>query len=184
MSCRHRRKQARKANYAASYASVTQSQETSGSRPDNGYTIGKASLGGSEAFPTSNAQDIADHTALSTNSDISDEVNGEMSGEELSDSRSSCGEEAKEEADGQTGEEALVSIVTADFAMQNLILQLGLRLVSPDGRQIKCISRFALRCSACFKVTKVSQYMSHLKASVGVLMLNGQLGNLLHKIFA
>lgn len=56
--------------------------------------------------------------------------------------------------------DALVSIVTADFAMQNLILQLGLQLVSPDGRQITRISRWALRCSACFKVTKVS--ISHL----------------------
>lgn len=53
------------------------------------------------------------------------------------------------------GQEALVSISTADFAMQNVILQLGLKLVSPDGRRIRRISRFALRCSACFKVTKV-----------------------------
>lgn len=49
-----------------------------------------------------------------------------------------------------------VCIATADFAMQNVILQMGLRLVAPDGRQIRRISKWVLRCSACFKVTKVS----------------------------
>ena len=51
--------------------------------------------------------------------------------------------------------DATICISTADFAMQNVILQMGLRLVSPDGRQIRRISKWVLRCSACFKVTKV-----------------------------
>lgn len=52
-------------------------------------------------------------------------------------------------------QDSAICIVTADFAMQNVILQMGLKLVSPDGRQIKRISKWVLRCSACFKVTKV-----------------------------
>ncbi|KAJ9520993.1 hypothetical protein QJQ45_022704 [Haematococcus lacustris] len=44
--------------------------------------------------------------------------------------------------------------VTGDFAMQNVLLQMGLRLVTRDGRQISRLSRWALRCSACFFVTK------------------------------
>lgn len=65
-----------------------------------------------------------------------------------------CGEGTFGDAQG-SHEPNLVSIVTGDFAMQNVILQIGLQLVSPDGRQISRISRWALRCSACFKVTKV-----------------------------
>ena len=48
-----------------------------------------------------------------------------------------------------------VVIVTGDFAMQNVILQMGLCLAAPDGRRIGRLSRWVLRCSACFKVTKV-----------------------------
>ncbi|GFR39822.1 hypothetical protein Agub_g315 [Astrephomene gubernaculifera] len=47
-----------------------------------------------------------------------------------------------------------VFCVTADFAMQNVMLQMGLRLVTRDGKQITRVSRWALRCSACFFVTK------------------------------
>ncbi|KAG1662767.1 hypothetical protein FOA52_006793 [Chlamydomonas sp. UWO 241] len=46
--------------------------------------------------------------------------------------------------------------VTADYAMQNVLLQMGLRLVSRDGRAISRLSRYVLRCHACFHVTKDS----------------------------
>lgn len=45
--------------------------------------------------------------------------------------------------------------VTADFSMQNVLLQMGLRLATPDCRRITRLSRWVLRCSACFFVTKV-----------------------------
>ena len=48
-----------------------------------------------------------------------------------------------------------ISLVTADFAMQNVALQMGLRLVAPNGLQIRRLSRYALRCGACFKVCQV-----------------------------
>ena len=48
-----------------------------------------------------------------------------------------------------------VSCVTADFAMQNVMLQMGLRVVAPGGLAISRLSRHVLRCSACFLVTKV-----------------------------
>lgn len=50
--------------------------------------------------------------------------------------------------------ESSVCIITADFAMQNVIMQMGLRLVTPDGRRITRLSRWVLRCTACFLVTK------------------------------
>ena len=68
------------------------------------------------------------------------------------DEQSSDEEEATDEAAVQSS----VASVTADFAMQNVILQMGLRLVAPHGMRIKQLSRWVLRCSACFKITKVS----------------------------
>lgn len=61
--------------------------------------------------------------------------------------------------EGQTEEaspsQSSVASVTADFAMQNVILQMGLRLVAPNGMRIRKLTRWVLRCSACFKITKV-----------------------------
>jgi RNA-binding protein NOB1 len=43
---------------------------------------------------------------------------------------------------------------TGDFAMQNVALQIGLHLVNPtNGRQIKTVRNYMLRCHACFKLT-------------------------------
>ena len=50
--------------------------------------------------------------------------------------------------------ESSVSIQTADFAMQNTIMQMGLRLVATDGRRVTQLSRWVLRCTACSAVTK------------------------------
>ena len=51
--------------------------------------------------------------------------------------------------------ESLVACVTADFAMQNVILQLGLRLISPTGQAIRQLRRWVLRCTACSRLCKV-----------------------------
>lgn len=51
------------------------------------------------------------------------------------------------------GESKIISM-TADFAMQNVILQMGLKLAAPDGRQISSVTRWVLRCTACNQVTK------------------------------
>ena len=66
------------------------------------------------------------------------------------------GEEADEgEEEGSTPAfESNVASVTADFAMQNVILQMGLRLVTPDGRRIKEVHTWVLRCSACLTTTR------------------------------
>ena len=46
-----------------------------------------------------------------------------------------------------------VGCVTTDFAMQNVLLQMGLHVVSVDGRLIRTVKTFVLRCSACGSVT-------------------------------
>lgn len=62
-------------------------------------------------------------------------------------------EEEEEVAEHPAGESNVISM-TADFAMQNVILQMGLRLAAPDGKKIDSVTRWVLRCSACHQVTK------------------------------
>ncbi|XP_067144807.1 RNA-binding protein NOB1 [Centruroides vittatus] len=46
-----------------------------------------------------------------------------------------------------------VACITTDFAMQNVLIQMGLKVVSVDGMQIRKVKTFILRCHACFKTT-------------------------------
>jgi len=46
----------------------------------------------------------------------------------------------------------LTACLTADFAMQNVLLRLGLRPLSLDGRHVRKERRFVQRCGACFQV--------------------------------
>jgi RNA-binding protein NOB1 len=41
--------------------------------------------------------------------------------------------------------------MTADFAMQNVLLQMGLSLVGVEGKRIERVKTWVLRCHACFK---------------------------------
>ncbi|CAL5214790.1 unnamed protein product [Lathyrus oleraceus] len=49
--------------------------------------------------------------------------------------------------------ESSVACITGDFAMQNVLLQMGLRLLAPGGSQIHQLHRWILKCHACFTVT-------------------------------
>ncbi|KAH1089707.1 hypothetical protein J1N35_016964 [Gossypium stocksii] len=49
--------------------------------------------------------------------------------------------------------ESTVACVTGDFAMQNVLLQMGLRLLAPGGMQIRQVHRWVLKCHACYTVT-------------------------------
>lgn len=45
-----------------------------------------------------------------------------------------------------------VSCVTTDFTMQNVLLQMGLDVMSVEGVRVTQIRQFVLRCGACYKV--------------------------------
>lgn len=48
-----------------------------------------------------------------------------------------------------------VGCVTTDFAMQNVLLQMGINLVSVDGRRvIRRVRRYVLRCQSCSEITR------------------------------
>ena len=50
------------------------------------------------------------------------------------------------------GDEAFdTGCMTADFAMQNVLLQMGLSLVGVEGKRIEKVRNWVLRCHACFK---------------------------------
>lgn len=46
------------------------------------------------------------------------------------------------------------AVLTTDFAMQNVILQMNLNLLSPSLTRVKHLKTFVLRCHACFQVSK------------------------------
>ncbi|KMQ91554.1 rna-binding protein nob1, partial [Lasius niger] len=65
--------------------------------------------------------------------------------------------DVKKQMDSEILEEknATVACLTMDFAMQNVLMQMGLNVVALDGRVIKQMRTFIFRCYACFKTTSV-----------------------------
>ncbi|WVQ64369.1 uncharacterized protein L199_002532 [Kwoniella botswanensis] len=49
-----------------------------------------------------------------------------------------------------------VAAMTGDFAVQNILLGMGLGLVGEGGKRISNVKSFVLRCHACFKICKDS----------------------------
>lgn len=107
-------------------------------------------------------------TVITSNS--SENVNGKGNHVEIDDERTDKSEISSENgehvcashADDNSSEqswmlrslsESSVACITSDYAMQNVILQMGLRLLAPGGMQIRELHRWVLRCHACFKVT-------------------------------
>lgn len=59
-------------------------------------------------------------------------------------------------AKGKKKETIPVGCMTADFAMQNVLLQMDLSLVGMEGKRIQKVKTWALRCHACFKCVRPS----------------------------
>lgn len=66
-------------------------------------------------------------------------------------------EEKKKELEDGVFEEKNVEVacITSDFAMQNVLKQIGLNVTSIDGRVIRQLRTFIFRCTTCFKTTSV-----------------------------
>ncbi|XP_050310033.1 RNA-binding protein NOB1 [Anthonomus grandis grandis] len=65
--------------------------------------------------------------------------------------------QAKKQVNSQLMEEKNVSVacMTTDFAMQNVLRQMNLNVAALDGRIIKQLRTYVLRCYACFKITSI-----------------------------
>ncbi|XP_015923343.1 RNA-binding protein NOB1 [Parasteatoda tepidariorum] len=48
---------------------------------------------------------------------------------------------------------SVVACISTDFSVQNVLIQMGLRVISVEGMLIKQAKVFILRCHACFKTT-------------------------------
>lgn len=57
---------------------------------------------------------------------------------------------------GGKGKEAKMTVacMTGDYAVQNVLLQMGMNLVGIEGQKIKQVRSWVLRCHACFKICK------------------------------
>ena len=71
-------------------------------------------------------------------------------------SRKQQGEDAATEG---PQEQIAVGCMTADFAMQNVLLQMDLRLVSVEGKRIRKVKNWVMRCHACFKYVHRSLHL-------------------------
>lgn len=60
------------------------------------------------------------------------------------------GEDSKSNRRGKA-QQIRAGCMTADFAMQNVLLQMSLSLVGVEGRKIERVKTWVLRCHACFK---------------------------------
>lgn len=65
--------------------------------------------------------------------------------------------QAKKQVNSQLIEEKQVDVacMTSDFAMQNVLKQINLNICALDGRIIKQLRTYILRCYACFKTTSI-----------------------------
>jgi len=50
--------------------------------------------------------------------------------------------------------ELMVACMTADFTVQNILMQFQIHIISVNGLLIKQVQTWLLRCHACFKITK------------------------------
>ncbi|CAG0902153.1 unnamed protein product [Darwinula stevensoni] len=55
----------------------------------------------------------------------------------------------------EEAEEIPVACITTDYAMQNMLIQMNLQLLSLNGMVIKEVRTFILRCIACFHTTNI-----------------------------
>lgn len=58
----------------------------------------------------------------------------------------------RQRAEEVPAEDARVACVTTDYSMQNVLIQMNLRVMSIDGLLVRTVKQWVLRCSACYKI--------------------------------
>lgn len=61
-------------------------------------------------------------------------------------------EEAPVEVEERKGEDNRVACATTDQAMQNVLMQIGLRVLDGEGLVVSTVKHFVSKCHACFKI--------------------------------
>nr|CAD7574208.1 unnamed protein product [Timema californicum] len=101
----------------------------------------------------SDVEDVSSETHLPGNLEPNCHSESEES-EAANDSFEDAGDAGK-----QDEKQKIVACITGDFAMQNVMKQLGLNVLSVNGRMIRQLRTFILRCYACFKTTSIMTKM-------------------------
>jgi RNA-binding protein NOB1 len=107
-----------------------------------------------QAEPTSTAESTQEEDAAANEDDASDSDSdgGWITPSNLAQKQA---EDALPEASPTTPQKKMqVAVLTTDFAMQNVILQINLNLLSTSLMRIKNVRSVVLRCQACFLVCK------------------------------
>lgn len=82
-------------------------------------------------------------------SDEDDDESSWITPSNLAEKKTICGKEMMEE------KPVRVACMTTDYALQNVLKQINLNIAALDGRIIKQMRTYILRCYACFKTTSI-----------------------------
>lgn len=104
---------------------------------------------------TSNDNDgVHSDSEGSTDSDDSEDDDDDESSwitpSNFAEMKSACGKDVIDETNN-----ARVACMSTDFAVQNVLKQINLNIATLDGRIIKQVRTYILRCYACFKTTSI-----------------------------
>lgn len=134
---------------ASHAATATETVATEKARRSDFEAAADASAAFFRGDEIADATDDAVDAVDAVDSDDEDESVSSVSSEDEEGDLDSC----SNETETRSFESTVVS-ATGDYAMQNVILQMGLRLTTPDGMRVSELRRWVLRCHACGDVTK------------------------------
>lgn len=94
--------------------------------------------------------DVSDEDGSAADTDAEDESDGDwITPQNIKEVKKQLNSDMLEE------KPVVVGCITTDFAMQNVLKQIGLNVLSLDGRVIKHLRTFILRCYCCAKTTSI-----------------------------
>ncbi|XP_052859954.1 RNA-binding protein NOB1 [Anopheles cruzii] len=100
-----------------------------------------------QAISTSDDENSTDPEECSEASEEEDDDDGWITPSNIQQVKRDYGQDCLEETVSP------VACMTTDFAMQNVLKQIGLKIAALDGRVIRQSRTYILRCYACFKTT-------------------------------
>ncbi|KAJ9124077.1 hypothetical protein QFC22_000872 [Naganishia vaughanmartiniae] len=130
------------------YASEDEDDASSNSDADDTDSENDAEWITPENVVTHKAQDLGLAPAADTN--FSAQGVFQPSGK----TRKDRGRKNKKPVPQHVGKPLDVACMTGDYAVQNVLMQIGLNLVGSGGKKIAQVKSWVLRCHACFKVCK------------------------------
>lgn len=100
---------------------------------------------------TSDANDASDDNDSDNESESGSESDGDewITPKNVVEMKSACGKEVAEDT------VCRVACMSTDFAVQNVLKQINLNIAALDGRIIKQMRTYILRCYGCFKTTSI-----------------------------